>query len=219
MKHINKNLVLILILAGTFLFTGCSSIKLKTFKDSDEINNEVVNDDNSEDIDQTDAEDVSVENDVSTTDEPANDDPSTDDNNEPTPTTIQPTANKELLIYIVNSSEELETVPAMVPANEEITPQLIVDTVVDAMADQSLMIGVESVTTKDDAVIVSFYKDQPPLTNVGAGLEDQILNAIAQSLTENLTDYKKVIYRAEGGSYESGHIELGLDEVYFEDNN
>ena len=47
--------------------------------------------------------------------------------------------------------------------------------------------------------------DKAPLTNVGAGFEEAILNAIAQSIADNLDDYNKVIYRVEGGPYKSGH--------------
>lgn len=212
MKHINKGLILILILAAVFLFTGCKSIRLKTFKDSDEPNIQV-DDNKNKDIDLSEKDDVVDPKDH---EEPIEETSTTDDT--PTPTVIQPIENTELLIYVVNSSGDLVTVPALVPANEPITPRLIVDTVVDAMADQSLIIGIENVSTQDDAVIVSFYTDQPPLTNVGSGLEDAILHAIAQSLTHNLEDYHKVIYRVEGGPYVSGHIELELDEVYFEDN-
>lgn len=214
MKRSNKNLVLILILAVIILFAGCSNIRFKTSKNSDIQNsmeeNENPEDENIENIDKSEA-------DNNENHEVLIDDVNSSDSNETTPTVIQPIENIELLIYIVNSSAELEAVPALVPADVEITPQLIVDTVVDSMADRSLIIGVESVTTQDDTVIVSFYKDQPPLTNVGSGFEYAILNAIAQSLTDNLEDYRKVIYRAEGGPYTSGHIELGLDEVYFED--
>src|SRR5690606_13491138 len=130
------------------------------------------------------------------------------DSKDKTPSIIQPSKNIELLIYVVNSSSDLDPITALVPADSEITPELIVDTVVDSMADRSIVIGIESVTTQDDAVIVSFYADQPPISNVGSSLEESILNAIAQSLTDNLDDYSKVIYRVEGGPYASGHIEL-----------
>ena len=121
------------------------------------------------------------------------------------------------MIYVVNNSTGLDPVTALVPADSEITPQLIVDTVVESMADQSLVVGIESVTTQDDVVIISFYSDQPPLSNVGSGLENAILDALAQSLTDNLDDYNKIIYRVEGNAYKSGHIELDIDEIYFED--
>lgn len=209
MKRINKSLVLILIFISIFVFTGCSSIKLRTFKDSEENNNKIEENDDNANIDDL--------NNEKTEDPDSLIDEDSTDIDEPTPTIIQPIDNKELIIYVVNSSTDLDPVTALIPANNEITPELILNTVVDSMADQSLVIGVESVTTQDDAVIVSFYADQPPLSNVGSGLEDAILNAIAQSLTDNLDDYHKIIYRVEGGPYISGHIELGIDEVYFED--
>lgn len=205
MKRFNKKIILILILISVFLFVGCSNFKLKTSKGTDGNSNK-----KTENIDDTVSSD-DIED-------------SKDDNDEvlliddaPTPTVIQPISNIELLIYVVNSSTDLDPVIALVPADSELTPNLIVDTVVDSMADQSLAIGIESVSTQDDTVIISFYKDQPPLTNVGSGFETAILDALAQSITENLEDYNKIIYRVEGGPYISGHIELGIDEVYFED--
>ncbi len=136
---------------------------------------------------------------------------------DPTPTLIQPAANTELAIYTVTKEAEVAPATAMIPVDTEITPQLIVDIVKDAIAENSLMVGIESVTTKKDAVIVSFYSDQPPLAEVGAGFETAILDAIAQSLTDNLEDYSKIIYRVEGKAYVSGHLELGIDEVYLSD--
>ncbi|TAH72160.1 MAG: hypothetical protein EWM47_03815 [Anaerolineaceae bacterium] len=209
MRRYNKNIVLILILISIFVFTGCSSIRLKIFKDTDKPNNIVEKNDDIINIDASDNKDID--------DSESNLDDNSSDSDTPTPTVIQPIRNIELLIYVVNSNADLDLVSALVPADSEITPELIVNTVVDSMADQSLVIGIESVTTQDDTVIVSFYSDQPPLSNVGSGTENAILNAIAQSLTENLDDYNKVIYRVEGGPYVSGHIELGLDEIYFED--
>lgn len=227
MKNYNKIIALILILSVIFLSGGCSKIKLKTFKEDGNSNKSAydVNDNIGKDNEEngTDTENntdntANSENSETQNILSSNNNGTTGDVT-PVPTAIQPTDNIELLIYIVNSSAELEAVPALVPAGTEITPQLIVDTVVDSMADQSLVIGVESVTTDGDTVIVSFYSDKPPLKDVGAGYEEAILNAIAQSITENLDDYNKVIYRVEGGPYVSGHMEFGINEVYFEDSN
>lgn len=208
MKHCNKKIILILIFACILAFTGCSNIKLKTFKKTDETNN---NAESNEDITKIDAS----KQDKADSDDTNNE--SSTDSELPTPTTIQPVENVELVIYVVNSSTNLDPVTALIPADSELNPKLIVDTVVDSMADQSLTLGIESVTTQDDTVIISFYSNQPPLSDVGSGLETAILDALAQSITENLDDYNKIIYRVEGGPYISGHIELGIDEIYFED--
>lgn len=205
MKQYNKNFVLILILASILMLTGCNNVRLKIFDNSDEIDS-VVDDNNKKENDLTKDELDALSSNKDDKDKV-----------EPAPTIIQPIENTELMIFTVNSDSDLEPVTALIPTDKEITPELIVDRVVDAMADQSLLVGIESVTTDGDTVIVSFYSDQPPLVNVGAGFEISILNAIAQSLTENLDDYHKVIYQVEGGAYSSGHIELDKDEVYHED--
>lgn len=211
MRRCYKSLALIFLLVAALSFSGCGNIRLKTFKDPDETGADIKENEDSD----TDSEDINTLAEKNDSDETGSDNGAQDD--KPTPTAIQPLNNIELLIYTVNSNSELDPVTALVPADTKITPQLIVETVVDSMADRSLVIGIESVTTKDDAVIISFFKDQPPLTNVGAGLEIAILDALAQSITENLDEFNKIIYRVEGGPYASGHIELGLDEVYFED--
>ena len=124
---------------------------------------------------------------------------------------------KELSIYSIDSeSAEKKSITAMISNEKEITPAMIVDKVVESIADETYTIGIDSVTTQDDIVIVSFLDDQPPVTNVGSSVEGEILDAIAQSLLDNLEDYHKVIFRVMGGPYQSGHIELELNTIYME---
>ena len=83
MKYYNKNLVLILVLSCIFLFTGCNSVRLKTFKEenvpeknveSNEENQD--NQDNEEDLE--DAESlVSNPEDTSNSSDETNDNGST----------------------------------------------------------------------------------------------------------------------------------------------
>lgn len=131
--------------------------------------------------------------------------------------TVKPVATKEISIYTINEeTKAVESAVALVPADSEITPELIIDQVTDSLADSLVEIGVDTVTTKKDAVIVSFKSDQPPLTNVGGGLEKSILDAVAQSLVDNLKDYPKVIFRVEGQAYSSKNYSFGLDQVYLD---
>ena len=110
-------------------------------------------------------------------------------NDESSPVVIQPTDNKQLLIYVVNTSGNLEALTALTSADSEITPGLVVKTVVDSMADQSLIIGIESVTTKDDAVIVSFKSDKAPLKMLVQVLRKTYSQCNSPSITDNLDDY------------------------------
>lgn len=132
--------------------------------------------------------------------------------NEDTPTLPE---TKELLIYgIQNETLESEQVSVTVPKESEITAEFIVGQVIEVFADNSLEIGIDSVTQDGDKVIISFLKDKAPLLNVGSGVEITILDSISMSLLDNLDSCKNVIFRVEGKAYASGHVELGIDEVY-----
>lgn len=217
MERTNRKYILMIMLISILILTGCSKIHLNTFDaGKDEVgsvnsgsqdNNQDVKEDsnNKEEIN---ASDESIINGITT--EIAT----------PTPSKIKPTANTELQIYTINEDTgDIEAATALVPEGTEITPELIVNNVIESLADKSINIGVEKVSTQGKAVIVSFYSDQPPLTEVGAGIEAGILDAIAQSLTDNnLKDYNQVIYRVEGKAYVSDHFDLGIDEVYLGDN-
>lgn len=131
--------------------------------------------------------------------------------------TVKPAATKEVSIYTINQNTQgVESVVALIPQESEVTPDLILDLVTDSLADSLVEIGIDDVTTQKDAVIVSFKADQPPLINVGSTLEKTILDAIAQSLVDNLKDYPKVIFRVEGMAYSSGHYSFGIDQVYLD---
>lgn len=214
MKQNNKKVILITIIFCILLLTGCKNIRFSTTKGTE---NPKVLKTEDQNLDETniDGEEIDTTQEEETENKTQEEVKKTELKEDPTPTVIQPVANTELMVYTVNSDAEKETVTAMIPKKDEITPQLIVDTVVDSMADNSLTINIESVTTEEASVIVSFYKDQSFL-NVGGGYETAILDAIAQSLIDNLDDYNKVIFRMEGDAYVSGHIELGIDEVYLE---
>jgi cytoskeletal protein RodZ len=231
MGRFNKNFLLFMIFACILLLSGCNKIHLGTFNAAEEQTKSETDTDQGNTKTETDEKDNkgndtdSQKDADSITDTPADSDsgPDTDaassDADNTLQGTIQPVANAELMIYTINMDNgEIEPKTALIPEDKEITPELIVSTVVESMADQALTVGVDSVTTQDDAVIVSFKSDQPPLVNVGAGIEAAILDAIAQSLTENLKDYSKVIYRVEGKAYASDHFELGINEVYLGDN-
>lgn len=140
----------------------------------------------------------------------------TEDDIIPTPN-ITLMNTKEIFIYSMNAnSTQKEAITALVPEDTEITPVLIVNMVEDAMADASFVIGIDSVDTDGDSVIVSFLNDKPPVVNVSKEVETGILDAIAQSLLDNLTDYNKVIFRIMGDSYQTDNFSLDLNHIYME---
>lgn len=210
-KKDKSRLLLLVFLIATFLFIGCKKDTdyNSTFNEEDKVkvedtNNETQLKDKKEkesENDQLDIlEEVPTDQDV--------DGGGSDTNTEKT---------KMLSIYTVDSeSLELKDVNVMVSDSNEITPELIVNQVISKLAESELIIGIDKLTMKDDIIIVSFKKDEAPFSNTGSSAESAVLDAIGMSLLDNLTEYKKIVYQVEGNAYESGHIELEIDEIYIE---
>lgn len=219
MGRFNKKFILILLLIGIFLLTGCNKFKLSTYDASKEgVTPKITI---APDDMQGSLSSAKTDPNASNTVTGTLSDPSASSTGETltTPIAIAPAANIELSVYTVNAdTAAVEPVTALIPDGSEITPQLIADTVIDALADQSIIIEYDSISTKDDAVIVSFKKDKAPYSNLGSGFEGSILDALAQSLIDNLPDYKKVIYQIEGKAYQSGIYEYLIDEPHLEVN-
>lgn len=122
----------------------------------------------------------------------------------------------ELSIYsLALNHKDIESVTALV-SSKEITPEVIVDKVVESMEDASFQIKIYSVETQQDTIIVNFFKSSPPVSGVTKETETAILDAVAQSLLDNLADYHKVIYRVEGEAYTSDNLTFTENYVYIE---
>lgn len=126
---------------------------------------------------------------------------------------------KELQIYSINDdSLEQQDTTATVTCGEDgkVTAKTIVDAVVEDFQNHSIDIGIDEVTEQGAVVYVSFQNGTAPLANVGAGVESTILDCISQSLLDNLDSCTRVVFRAEGEAYVSGHFEFGKEEAYIE---
>lgn len=233
MKVYIKRIILLITIIGMFALTGCDNIKFGIFDASDENTGSVKITENTETADadkeektageasnaKTDADtkDKGKDDDTDKNDQALTADAKNADGNSLSPTPVQPNPTVDLQIYTVNgTTAEIEPVTALIPQDTKITARLIVDTVVESLADQSIIVEIDSVTTEDDKVIVSFKKDKAPYSDMGSGYEGAILDAIAQSLIDNLKEYKKVIYRIENQPYVSGAFEYGIDEPHLE---
>ena len=129
--------------------------------------------------------------------------------------TIAPPENFEVTIYTLNSdSLEKEAVTVLVTANEELTPEFIVEQVIDAMEGEGFYVGINNIVTEGESVRIDFKSDSAPVIDVGASVEGSIIDILAQSILDNLPQYKKIYISIEGGPYHSGHMEFELDEVY-----
>jgi len=121
----------------------------------------------------------------------------------------------ELSIYCVDDDySEKDSVMVAVPSDTEITARVITDAVVSEFQDRNIEIGIDDVTVDGGTVVVSFCSDKAPVTDVGAGIESLILDCISQSILDNLSSCKEIIFRIEGEAYESGHLMFEYDQPY-----
>lgn len=129
--------------------------------------------------------------------------------------TIAPLENHEITIYTLNSDTlEKEAITILVMVEDELTPDLIVEQVVEAMEDEGFYIGINKTVVKDDGVRIDFKSDAAPVVDVGASVEGSIIDILAQSILDNLPQYKKIYISIEDKPYCSGHLEFKLDDVY-----
>ena len=124
---------------------------------------------------------------------------------------------RELQIYTLAADlESVEAVTALISKDGDLTPELIMEVVLEAMADAAYFIEVNGIFVKGNMITIDFCKETPPVANLNYTVEVAILDAIGQSLLDNLAAYKRVSYSIEGEPYQTKNIELELEESYIE---
>ena len=114
---------------------------------------------------------------------------------------------RELQIYTLSADlENVEAVTALVSAEGDLTPEIIVEVVLEAMADSAYFVEITGIFVKEDRITVDFYKNGPPVTNTNHAVEVAILDAIGQSLLDNLPEYNRISYSIEGEAYQTKNI-------------
>lgn len=215
MKLNFKKVGLLIVFFTTLSITGCSTSKSKPDMEKEIINSMKELDSNGNvDIDSNNANGDSgiTTNSVDPMERTGEIEDKVDEN-----ITIAPIKQKEVSIYSIDENTlDIVSVVALISEDTVLTPEIVVDMVVDSFEDRLIIIGIDSITVENDAVIVSFKKDQAPLYNTGSSVETGILDAIAQSIVDNIKEYPKVIFRVEGEAYVSGHMEFKIDEVYLD---
>ncbi len=133
----------------------------------------------------------------------------------PTPKfSFQPSELKTFTYYTISDSMMKEEATAVLASETILTPEYLVEYVADSMSDSLIMIKIDSVTEDGKRVIVSFQEDSMPVCDTREQLEGEILDAIAQSILENLEEYSGVIFRVMGEGYASENRSYDRDYVY-----
>lgn len=123
--------------------------------------------------------------------------------------------HEEIEIYSVGeSSFQKEAVTALVTPGKKLTPEVVIGLVDATFEERGFYVVFEEVTTSDDIIIVSFEKDSVQLSMTDAKVENSILDAIAQSLLDNLEAYRGVVFRVNGEAYKSLNNSFGKDDIY-----
>lgn len=124
---------------------------------------------------------------------------------------------RELQIYTLSADlESVEAVTALVSVEVDLTPEIVIGVVLEAMADTAYFVEVIGISTENDMIVIDFNEEGPPVTNTSHMVEVAILDAIGQSLLDNLPEYNRVSYSIAGKAYQTKNIELMLGESYIE---
>ncbi len=121
-----------------------------------------------------------------------------------------------LRYYTVRSDGQLERATSMVEGKTSITPEVVLDFLLDALEDESLVLNVDSVKISDSVCIISFDDSIYDIASEGERIENSVLDAIAQSILDNVADVTGVAYRIKGDRYETVNNSFTLDSVYME---
>ncbi len=84
------------------------------------------------------------------------------------------------------------------------------------MDELGIDVVIDFVKTVNEKVYISFSSSSGFLKDIDNELEIEILDAVAQSILDNFTEYSKVIYQIDGGAYSSSNNYFDGDEVYLE---
>lgn len=116
-----------------------------------------------------------------------------------------------ILIYTIDDIEG-QLVPLKVAvASERVTPELIVNEVLDNIDEKVVVTEIETVKKR---IYISFSEEHVPIKKCSEKYETLILDCISNSLLDNIPYVNKVVFRSENGAYHSSNFTFGMDEVY-----
>ncbi len=139
--------------------------------------------------------------------------PSVSVNQSPT-VTFFPDGITNITYYTLSEELELVEVTSLMTGDGAMTPKELVDYVTATMEDVSVTVKVLDVMTSDESIIVDFDEGSVPVRYANTRLESAILDALAQSLLDNFTEYNSVIFRAGGQAYQSENRTFDLNYIY-----
>lgn len=135
----------------------------------------------------------------------------------PVPTQAEPDRKGRITVdyYTVNVSNcSRKNAMMVVESLDEITPDLLIESIIDTLSDQSVLLDVDSISLSDGVCIVSFSDRMREISEDNTELEDAILDACATSIIDNVIDCSSIVFRIEGEAYETVGHSFDIDFVY-----
>lgn len=138
-----------------------------------------------------------------------------DDNNAVGDATVDDFASVQY--YTVNvTNNSLATEEMLVDPEMEVHCEMICDVVLDALEDQSVFIEFVGVSMDGGTAVVNFSGDFTDENDLTEDTETCVLDAIAQSLLDNVADCSGVSFLTDGESYSSQYRSFEDGYVYME---
>ena len=122
---------------------------------------------------------------------------------------------QELYFYTVNPDTlETEAVSVVVKSDFTDDPNNLMILIADSLEDSGYEIGISGAEIEGENVVVDFFSGMCPVTGLTEEEEKAVLDAIAQSLLDNLAEQNGVVFRVMGEAYESDNFSFGQYYVY-----
>lgn len=122
---------------------------------------------------------------------------------------------KEIYFYTVNPDNlETEAVSAIVKSDFTDDPNNLMVLISDSLEDAGYEVGIKSAELEGENVVIDFSSGMCPVSGLTEKEEKAVLDAIAQSMLDNLTEQNGVVFRIMGEAYESENFSFGRDYVY-----
>lgn len=121
----------------------------------------------------------------------------------------------EVFYYTVNPDTfETEAVSSIIKSEFATDSQTLIILISDSLEDAGYEVGIKSAEVDGENVVVVFYPDTCPVTGLTEAEEKAVLDAIAQSLLDNLAEQSGVVFQIMGDAYESDNFSFGPNYVY-----
>ena len=121
----------------------------------------------------------------------------------------------EVFYYTVNPDTfETEAVSSIIKSDVATDPQTLIILIGDSLEDAGYEVGINWAELDGENVVVDFYPDTCPVTGLTEEEEKAVLDAIAQSLLDNLAEQSGVVFQIMGDAYESDNFSFGQNYIY-----